>query len=263
MNEVYFRNRKRNRALYAEADDQTFHESKSNMQDDNRILRHAEIRFKKKILLRRIVVLCIAILVLIACINNAVSKPMKAAAQSEAKRIASEMINRALLETSEVYSKSGGTAGFTRLETGSDGTSFLYIDSSKLTKMAAEIIERAQIYLNELSALGIGIPLGTLSCIEVLNGTGPEMNIAIRPMGSVRSSFSSYFSAAGVNQTKYSAFINIEAEMMLIISGRSISVSVQCSAPIVETVIVGSVPHAYTDVGSLEDALNLIPTDAD
>lgn len=70
----------------------------------------------------------------------------------------------------------------------------------------------------------------------------------------------SSFTSAGVNQTKYSVYLTLRTEVVFILAGQSECVEVVHTEILFETIIVGGVPQAYTNIDSVDDALNLLPT---
>ncbi len=220
-----------------------------------------KLRRKKR--LKRCLFTAAAFALLFAALNRVFASPAAAAAERETKRKAAELINAAVLETMEEYEREGGTADFTSQRVNADGTGLLYIDSAKLNLMSSRIVEKINRRIEKLKSTGVSLPIGTISGIAVLNGLGPELTARVVPIGSVERDFSASFTAAGVNQTRYSAMLELRIELLVLFGGSKRTVTVECSAPLVETVVIGAVPHAYTDVSTLEDALNLIPTDAE
>ncbi len=220
-------------------------------------------RRRRRKILKRCAMIAAAFVLLFAVLNRIFAGPAAAAAERETKRLAAELINASVLETMEEYELEGGTASFTSQHVNAEGTGFLYIDSAKLNLMSSRIVEKINGRIGELQSTGVALPVGTVSGIAVLNGLGPELTARVVPIGSVERNFSASFTAAGVNQTRYSAMLELRIELLVLFGGTQRTVTVECSAPLVETVVIGAVPHAYTDVSTLEDALNLIPTDAE
>lgn len=57
--------------------------------------------------------------------------------------------------------------------------------------------------------------------------------------------FKSRFTSAGINQTKQEIYIEVISTVDIIMSGKKRQVSISNNVPVVETVVVGSVPDAY------------------
>ena len=224
-----------------------------------------EIRPKKSIRTKAITVFALVAIVIFSvflAVDSLISKPMLTVAQEQAKRTANELLTKAVLSVAEEYAQEDAGA-MAVCSADSQGRSILYIDSQKLTLEAMRIIDAAQKELGILNEIGISLSLGTASRIPLLSGRGPKLKAMIEPLGAVSGRITSSFSSAGVNQTKYSAFIELKAELKVIFAGRERIVTVSSAAPVFETIIIGDVPDAYTDVNSMNDALNLIPADAD
>lgn len=200
------------------------------------------------------------LLTLFILINLLIEGPIESVAKKRISAAAAKLLNDSLKEVMTEYSLSGGAA-FAEQVGSEDGT-FLYIDAVGMNLMAGRIVERAQSKMAELAVSGVKVALGSASGLPVLNGAGPMLNVAIEPLGEVSSRFSSAFESAGVNQTRYRATLMLSASVEMILFGRSREVSAEISAPICETILVGGVPAAYTNVESMEDALNLIPSEA-
>lgn len=137
----------------------------------------------------------------------------------------------------------------------------LQANSSRLNTLAADCANSAQERIAALGEQGISIPLGTLSGIPLLTGTGPRIQLQFTPAGAVRSSFESEFRSAGINQTLHRVNLRLTATVRVILPGESHTLTVEAEAPIAENIIVGDVPNAYTNVANEEDLLNLVPGD--
>ncbi|MBQ5488022.1 MAG: sporulation protein YunB [Clostridia bacterium] len=222
-----------------------------------------ERKHKKKKLRRAAAAALAGLLLLLILANALTAKPLEIAAEESAKRVFSRLLNDSFLETMRELSSSGLTEGLTREQTGADGISFLYIDSARLSVIASSVVSRAQEKLQNVDTITVSLTAGTMSRIALLDGRGAAVRAGIEPLGAVTSRFSSRFEAAGVNQTRYTAELELTAELRVMIGASANTVTVSCSSPVCEAIVIGGVPNAYTDVSNMEDALNLIPTEAD
>lgn len=229
------------------------------MEDIKRI----ERRIKHRRSVRALAVVCALLVILLILVNSVAAKPLALAAEESAKRVCSAVLNDSFLETMRELSSSGYTSELTRESIGADGVSFLYIDSAKLSVIASSVVARAQEKLGSLDKISFSLPAGTLSRIALLSGRGGSVAAGIEPLGAVTSRFSSRFESAGVNQTRYTAQLELTADLRVMIGPSAHTVTVCCSSPVCEAIVIGGVPNAYTDVSSMDDALNLIPTGAD
>ncbi len=225
-------------------------------------VKRIEAALKKKKLLRRVIAAGLLLIAVFIAVNAAASGPLAAAAAKEAEHACAKLINEAFLDTMSECGRNGLTEGLTK-QTSDGETGYLYIDSAKISVIAASVVRAAQERLEGIDSIGVSLPAGTLSGAALLSGRGARLKAYIEPLGAVTSRLESRFEAAGVNQTRYIAELELRAQIRVLIGGRAETAEVSCALPLCEAIVVGAVPHAYTDVSSLEDALNLIPTDAD
>lgn len=115
----------------------------------------------------------------------------------------------------------------------------------KINKIARDTASISQSNLKNLSLNGIPIPLGALTGIEAFAGVGPNINFRIIPVSSVSCDFSSEFESVGINQTKHSIYLNVIADISIVMPSRTENFAVLTEILIGESVIVGNVPDAY------------------
>lgn len=115
----------------------------------------------------------------------------------------------------------------------------------KINKIARDTASISQSNLKNLSLNGIPIPLGALTGIEAFAGLGPSIHFRIIPVSSVSCGFSSIFESVGINQTKHSIYLNVIADISIVMPSRTENFAVATDILIGESVIVGTVPDAY------------------
>lgn len=115
----------------------------------------------------------------------------------------------------------------------------------KINKIARDTASISQSNLKNLSLNGIPIPLGALTGIEAFAGLGPSIHFRIIPVSSVSCGFSSTFESVGINQTKHSIYLNVIADISIVMPSRTENFAVATDILIGEWVIVGTVPDAY------------------
>ena len=115
----------------------------------------------------------------------------------------------------------------------------------KINKIARDTASISQSNLKNLSLNGIPIPLGALTGIEAFAGLGPNIHFRIIPVSSVSCRFSSAFESVGINQTKHSIYLNVIADISIVMPSRTENFAVTTDILIGESVIVGTVPDAY------------------
>ena len=115
----------------------------------------------------------------------------------------------------------------------------------KINKIARDTASISQSNLKNLSLNGIPVPLGALTGIEAFAGLGPSIQFRIIPVSSVSCDFSSTFESVGINQTKHSIYLNIIADISIVMPSRTENFAVLTEILVGESVIVGAIPDAY------------------
>ena len=115
----------------------------------------------------------------------------------------------------------------------------------KINKIARDTASISQSNLKNLSLNGIPVPLGALTGIEALAGLGPSIQFRIIPVSSVSCGFSSTFQSVGINQTKHSIYLNVIADISIVMPARTENFAVVTDILIGESVIIGTVPDTY------------------
>lgn len=115
----------------------------------------------------------------------------------------------------------------------------------KINKIARDTASISQSNLKNLSLNGIPIPMGALTGIEALAGVGPRIHIRIIPVSSVTCTFSSGFESVGINQTKHSIYLNVIADISIVMPSRTENFAVKTEVLVGECVLVGKIPDAY------------------
>lgn len=139
--------------------------------------------------------------------------------------------------------------------------SLLTADAGRLNLMGADCAIAAQKRIRDLGEQGVSVALGTVSGVPAFTGLGPKLSFRFTPVGTVRAAFHSEFYSAGINQTLHRITLELNATVRVVLPGKSSTVTVTAQAPVAESVIVGDVPDAYTNVADREQLLNFVPKD--
>lgn len=129
----------------------------------------------------------------------------------------------------------------------------------KINKIARDTASISQSNLKNLSLNGIPVPLGALTGIEALAGVGPNIYFRIIPVSSVSCGFSSTFESVGINQTKHSIYLNVIADISIVMPSKTENFAVTTDILVGEWVIVGSVPDTYLQSDIFGKKSNLTP----
>lgn len=127
-------------------------------------------------------------------------------------------------------------------------------------KLNTQIVENCQNNLSDMTMLNFSVPLGSFSGIPLLNGLGPKITIKMTPVGSINTKFNSIFTSQGINQTCHQIYIDITANISVLLPGVDKTVTVNTQYLISESIIIGKVPQVYFNSNNtLNSQLNLIP----
>lgn len=115
----------------------------------------------------------------------------------------------------------------------------------KINKIARDTASISQSNLKNLSLNGIPVPLGALTGIEAFAGLGPDIYFRIIPVSSVTCAFSSEFESVGINQTKHSIYLNVIADISIVMPSRTENFAVTTQILVGEWILLGKVPDTY------------------
>ena len=129
----------------------------------------------------------------------------------------------------------------------------------KINKIARDTASISQSNLKNLSLNGIPVPLGALTGIEAFAGLGPSIYFRIIPVSSVSCDFSSVFESVGINQTKHSIYLNVIADISIVMPSRTENFAVVTEILVGEFVIVGNIPDTYLQTDVFGNKADLTP----
>lgn len=130
------------------------------------------------------------------------------------------------------------------------------IEANNISKKLAQTTEKL---IDDYGDLGVKIPLGAFSGVPIMSGMGPDVRLKITPIGSVSCKFISEFEQAGINQTIHRIYININANVGIVMPLYTRRFSTSQQVLVSESIIIGSVPEVYLYSDSLSTLLNFVP----
>lgn len=126
------------------------------------------------------------------------------------------------------------------------------IQSVTMNHLKAGIVSSLQNAISRQNEYQINIPLGTLIGSEFTLNRGPKFHTYMEMSSAVSSKLISSFESAGINQTKHQIMMHIQVEVYLVFPWYRQTETVTDDFILTETVIVGTVPNAYTVVNEAE-----------
>lgn len=132
-------------------------------------------------------------------------------------------------------------------------------NSPEINRIARDTAYNSQKNLADIGEQGVMIPLGTLTGSPVLAGFGPDIRIKIIPIGNVRCEFRSEFESQGINQTRHAIYLDVIADVDLIMPAASTTIASRTEILICDSLIVGKVPDTYLDADIFGGGFDLVP----
>ena len=140
-------------------------------------------------------------------------------------------------------------SGICNISRSSDNVvSSVEIDTVKVNMIKANIISKVQQIISEEENIVISVPIGTVSGNEYLIGRGPNITVKMQIGSAVFSDIVSSFTSAGINQTLHQITLTVDTNVYLVMPWYRSSTVVSTNFILAQTVIVGTVPDAYTNV---------------
>lgn len=203
---------------------------------------NAKRKRKKRILP---VVFCAFVcgIALFVCLQRNVTRVLLAVSEATMRASTTVAVNDAVYYTLSDKMRYEDLVSVTRNEKGE--VTAVAANPLKINKIARDTASISQANLKNLSLNGIPVPLGALTGIEALAGLGPDIHFRIIPVSSVSCGFSSAFESVGINQTKHSIYLNVVADVSIVMPSKTKNFAVTTQILVGESVIVGRIPDTY------------------
>lgn len=191
---------------------------------------------------------------LLVLLDMQVHPLVKTVSQTAAKRVSVEAINTAVAEALSDEADVYGELVHISKDTSGTVTS-IQTDSVQMNRLKSEIGLAIEKKLSSSDIKEFGIPIGTVIGGDLLAGRGPRIKIRIDLAGNAFTQFNSVFESAGINQTHHKIMLNVKCDVFIVMPGFTTSTVIDTDFCIAETVIVGKVPDAFTNVDTIGTAL--------
>ena len=129
-----------------------------------------------------------------------------------------------------------------------DNISSITVNTITVNKLKTQIVGKIQSAINSQDNIKLEIKMGTVIGNEYLIGRGPSLHFKMSMSSSVYSEINSTFYDAGINQTLHIVTLHITCKMYMYMPWYRSASEFETNLPLAETVIVGKVPEAYTNV---------------
>jgi len=204
-----------------------------------------------------IMLLFAAVIWLFVSLSNYFSSVILSVCNAQVKSLTMSAVNNA---TIDILSQSITYDKLILMEKDANGDISLFeINSVLVNQLARDTAKKTEEYLKKAAEQKIEIPLGLLTNIDFLSDFGPKIEIKSLQLEEVNCTFSSEFEEAGINQTRHKIFLNIIANIHVILPTSSDTITTNAQVLICESLIVGKVPQVYMSMGNIGGNLDLSP----
>lgn len=170
-------------------------------------------------------------------------------AQARAINLGTRAINIAVEET---MAASISLTEMTHLISDNQGAlQAIQYDTGEINRVSSQATHKIQQSLQNMAQEEFPIPIGQLIGLDFLSAWGPGIPVRMVPVGSVETSPISSFSSAGINQTWHRIYLDVQVKMRVVVPLIAHEFLVATRIPIVEEVIIGSVPSWYFAPGGM------------
>ena len=168
---------------------------------------------------------------------------------TKAQSIATDIANS---KSSEVLRKYDYNETVQLIKSDDGQNSIIKTDIVKINQIVSDITIEIQKELNEIEKQNIEIPAGALLGNRYLTGFGPKFKIKIISVGDITTNINTEFKSAGINQTVYRIYLNLECKVSILTAYKTINRNISNQILLVETVVVGGVPETYVELDRLK-----------
>ena len=148
------------------------------------------------------------------------------------------------------------------IERGQDGEiQGISSNSFQINRIARDAAYMSQENLSSMSENGVEVPLGALTGVSAWAGFGPKLHLKIIPISNVACRFVSSFAEAGINQTKHSIYLEIVADISIIMPTGTSNFASLTEVLVAESVLVGKVPDTFLQADLFGGGYTLAPSE--
>ncbi len=208
----------------------------------------------KTIILWLLILGCIGAIIKAA--DNRLRHVVVQLAQTKAKEYSTLAINSCVTDV-----LSADDIDYTNLifiQTDTNGLSVVRANITAINTLKARLTTAIQKQLSEYDDSKLYIAIGTLVGSDVFTGRGPKIEVRLVPVGYVTTAISNEFTTAGINQTLHRMLMTVTGTVTIVMGGYAATSEVTADFCIAETIIVGAVPEAYTEVNEAQDKISSI-----
>ena len=216
---------------------------------------------RKRKLKRRVIfaVTSLIFIAIIVLIHRNVTTVLKSIAEASMRSITTVAVNDAVYYT---LSDKLRYEDLVTIERGEDGEiKGISSNSFQINRIARDAAYMSQENLQSMSESGVEVPLGALTGVSAWAGFGPKLHVKIIPISNVACRFVSAFEEAGINQTKHSIYLEIVADISIIMPAGTSNFASLTEVLVAESVLVGKVPDTFLQADLFGGGYTLAPSE--
>lgn len=119
------------------------------------------------------------------------------------------------------------------------------LNAHAVNRARAQLLAAAQQMLEALPGTKHRIPLGSLTDNSLLGGLGPAWELDFAPQGYVQGRIREDAVVLGVNNTRYSAVLELETVVNMILESDTATLAVMVEIPLASVLVRGGTPTVY------------------
>lgn len=202
--------------------------------------------FKKKMQIAMFRIVSVMLVFCICCvICDIKTRPVIQTVGGNAlKNSLSNVLDRAV---NEIVDDLGVRYGdMVNIERNSDGSiAAVTLNSSYINGYKADLSDECSDRLSKFDKTEIPVPLSAVVGISFLDSDLFKINVTATIYGFAVTDVESKFESAGINQTRHTIYLNVQASAYAYVGFCRLDESVDETVILVETIIVGEVPQSY------------------
>ena len=202
--------------------------------------RHLKIQMKFCFV---IVMLCISLMLF----NHAIDNLFANVTKDQIHNIGTRILNQSVTQLLEDESVSPDQMVEIRYQD-NQSISSISVNAEQVNLVRNKITDSVLGQLHDEGIESIQIPLGSLSNFWFFSAKGPMVNFDIYPIGYLKSSITSEFDDAGINQTRHRLVLHLSLDLMCVGLMHRETVTIDSEYIISETLIMGETPQQYAQL---------------
>ena len=214
-------------------------------------------RARRRRLCRRMVLLLLLILLAFVLVERNFRPLVFSLAEARSAAMASQVLSGALAEAIQ-----GGVTYEDLMNVKMDQNgqvALLSANTMAMNRLATRAGDAALRRLNNMSSERVTVPLGAVLGTTLFSGSGPGVPVSIVPIGSIFTDFATEFEACGINQTRHKVYLQVTANIRIVIPTGAKTTQVSANMLVAESIIVGRVPEGFVGYDLTEEELNMVP----